>query len=59
MMIRGSEKDILDKVEVQYLRSISGTDSYHHKYGYDSPKAMEAFLHDPVQGQIARFTKFV
>jgi len=59
MMIRGSEKDILDKVEVQYLRSISGTDSYHHKYGYDSPKAMEAFLHDPTQGQIARFTKFV
>lgn len=59
MMIRGSDKDILDKVEVQYLRSISGTDSYHHKYGYDSPKAMEAFLHHPTQGQIARFTKFV
>ena len=59
MMIRGSEKDIQDKVQVQYLRSISGTDSYHHKYGYDSPKAMEAFLHHPVEGQIARFTKFV
>lgn len=59
MMIRGSEKDLEDKVQVQYLRSISGTDSYHHKYGYDSPKAMEAFLHHPTEGQIARFTKFV
>ena len=57
MMIKGSEKELEDKVHVQYLRSISGTDSYHHKYGYDSPKAMEAFLHHPIKGQIARYTE--
>ena len=58
-IIRGNTKEIKDKVQVQYLRSISAADSYHHKYGYHSPRAMEAFVHHPFEGQIARFTKFI
>jgi hypothetical protein len=41
---------------VESLRSPSGTDSWHHKNGYQhSPKAVEAFLHHPNHGQVARF----
>jgi len=59
MIMRGNSKDIKDKVQVQYLRSISASDSYHHKYGYYSPRAMEGFIHHPIEGQVARFTKFI
>jgi hypothetical protein len=42
---------------VESLRSPSGTDSWHHRNGYAySPKAVEAFLHSPIDGQIARIT---
>jgi hypothetical protein len=42
---------------VETLRSPSGTDSWHHRNGYQhAPKAIEAFLHHPIHGQIARFT---
>ena len=42
---------------VESLRSPSGTDSWHHKNGYQhAPKAVEAFIHHPTHGQIARFT---
>tara|TARA_B100000686_G_scaffold353415_1_gene458939 strand:+ start:224 stop:1354 length:1131 start_codon:yes stop_codon:yes gene_type:complete len=58
-IIRGNSKQMKDKVEVQYLRSISAADSYHHKYGYYSSRAMEAFIHHPIEGQIARFTKYI
>lgn len=44
-------------VTVETLRSPSGTDSWHHRNGYQhSPKAVEGFLHHPEHGQIARFT---
>lgn len=40
---------------VEYLRSMSGTDSWHHRNGFQhSFKAMEAFIHHPVGGQINR-----
>ncbi len=40
---------------VESLRSPSGTDSWHHRNGYQfSPKAVEAFIHHPEFGQIAR-----
>lgn len=49
-------KDIMG-VTVETLRSPSGTDSWHHRNGYQhSPKAIEGFLHHPEHGQIARFT---
>ena len=40
---------------VESLRSPSGTDSWHARNGYQhSPKAVEAFIHHPEQGQVAR-----
>lgn len=42
---------------VESLRSPSGTDSWHHRNGYQhSPKAIEGFIHHPKFGQIARLT---
>lgn len=44
-------------VTVESLRSPSGTDSWHHRNGYQhSPKAVEGFLHDKQNGQISRLT---
>ena len=44
-------------VTVESLRSPSGTDSWHHRNGYQhAPKAIEGFLHHPNFGQIARLT---
>lgn len=42
---------------VESLRSPSGTDSWHHKHGFQhSPKAIEAFVHHKEHGQVARIT---
>lgn len=44
-------------VTVESLRSPSGTDSWHHRNGFEhSPKAVEGFLHHKTHGQIARIT---
>ena len=43
-------------VNVEAMRSASGTDSWHHRNGYRSIKAIEGFLHDPEHGQIARIS---
>ena len=44
-------------VNVESLRSPSGTDSWHHRMGLQhAPKAIEGFLHHPKHGQIARIT---
>lgn len=44
-------------ITVESSRSPSGTDSWHHRNGYQhAPKAIEAYLHHPTQGQIARLT---
>lgn len=44
-------------VTVESVRSPSGTDSWHHKNGYQhSPKAVEGFIHHKSHGQIARLT---
>lgn len=44
-------------VNVEYLRSPSGTDSWHAKFGYmHAPKAIEGFIHHKEYGQIARLT---
>lgn len=60
MIIKDSEKIQSDMINVQYLRSISGTDAWHFKQGYGGqPKGIEGFIHHPIDGQIARFTKFV
>lgn len=44
-------------ITIESLRSPSGTDSWHHRNGYQhAPKACEAFLHCKENGQIARIT---
>ncbi len=44
-------------VTVESLRSPSGTDSWHHRNGYQhNPKAVEGFIHNKLHGQIARLT---
>jgi hypothetical protein len=44
-------------VNVETLRSPSGTDSWHHRNGYQhAPKAIEGFIHHKEHGQIARLT---
>tara|TARA_R110000822_G_scaffold76108_9_gene183002 strand:- start:636 stop:1799 length:1164 start_codon:yes stop_codon:yes gene_type:complete len=49
-------KDITS-VCVEVLRSPSGTDSWHHRNGYQhSPKAVEGYVHDKEHGQIMRLT---
>lgn len=49
-------KDV-GSVCVEYMRSPSGTDSWHSGAGYShSPKAIEGFIHHAEYGQIARLT---
>jgi hypothetical protein len=49
-------KDVMG-VCVETLRSPSGTDSWHHRNGFQfAPKAIEGFLHHKYNGQIARIT---
>lgn len=44
-------------VTVETSRSASGADSWHHRNGYQhAKKAIEAYLHHPSNGQVARFT---
>jgi len=51
-----TSKDYMS-VCVETLRSPSGTDSWHHRNGYQhSPKAVEAFIHHKEHGQVARLT---
>ena len=51
-----TSKDYID-VTVESLRSPSGTDSWHHRNGYQhNPKAVEGYIHHPEHGQVARLT---
>lgn len=43
-------------VTLESLRSPSGSDGWHHRNGYISPKAVEGFIHHPKYGQVARLT---
>jgi len=45
-------------VTVEYLRSPSPADGWHHRNGYISPKAVEAFVHSKTRGQCARITHY-
>lgn len=51
-----TSKDYMS-VCVETLRSPSGTDSWHHRNGYQwAPAAIEAFVHHKDHGQVARLT---
>lgn len=43
---------------VEYLRSPSGTDAWHHQKGYGAYKAVEGFVHHKDSGQVARLTYY-
>jgi hypothetical protein len=46
-------------VTVEYMRSPSGTDSWHSRKGYTGvPKAVEGFLHEKTSGQVARLVHY-
>lgn len=43
----------VNRTHVEYLRSASGTDSWHHRNGYQhAPQGIEGFVHDIDNGQI-------
>jgi hypothetical protein len=42
--------------EIEYLRSPSAPDGWHHRNGYVNRQAVECFLHDAHEGQFARFS---
>lgn len=45
-----------NRVHVEYLRSANGTDSWHHRNGYQhTPRGIECFVHCPINGQIGSF----
>jgi len=50
-----SGKDYIG-VTVEYLRSPSGTDGWANRNGYVSKKAVEGFIHNKTDGQVARLT---
>ena len=44
-------------IVLEYLRSPSGTDSWHHRKGFQhAPKGVNAFVHHKKYGQVARLT---
>jgi len=46
-------------VTVEYMRSPSGTDSWHARKGYvGTPKAVEGFIHAKESGQVARLVHY-
>jgi hypothetical protein len=45
-------------VTVEYLRSPSSSDSWHHRKGYVSQTAVEGFIHELENGQVARITHY-
>jgi len=53
---RGSEDQV--GLTVEYLRSPSASDPWHHRNGYVAPKAIEGFIHSKSKGQVARLTHY-
>ncbi len=45
-----------DNALIEYVRSPSPPDSWHDRNGYVNRQAVECFVHDPHEGQTARFT---
>ena len=57
VLYTGKEIEPTDYAYVEYVRSMSGTDRWHHQKGFiHSPKAIEMFLHDKEHGQIQRYS---
>ncbi|MDE4059784.1 hypothetical protein [Phaeobacter gallaeciensis] len=50
--------DDTEAPQIEYVRSPSPADGWHHRNGYVNRQAVEVFLHCPADGQVARFTEF-
>jgi len=50
-------KDMIG-VNIDFLRSPTPADGWHHRNGYVNLPAIEAFIHSPNQGRIAQFTEY-
>jgi hypothetical protein len=50
--------DLTEAPEMEYVRSASAPDGWHHRNGYVNRQAVEAFLHHPNDGQTIRFTEY-
>ncbi len=48
--------DLEGAAQIEYVRSASPPDGWHDRNGYVNRQAVEAFLHDPHEGQTDRFT---
>ncbi len=44
--------------QIEYVRSPSAPDGWHHRNGYLNRQAVEGFVHHPADGQISRFTRW-
>lgn len=44
--------------QIEYVRSPSPPDGWHHRNGYINRQAVEAFVHHPYDGQVSRFTEW-
>jgi hypothetical protein len=47
-----------DNLHVEYIRSPSPPDGWHHRNGYINRQAVEAFIHHPHEGQVLRRTEW-
>lgn len=54
----GSQTTEGQQIEIEYVRSPSPPDGWHHRNGYLNRQAVECFLYHPHDGQIARLTEF-
>jgi len=43
---------------IEYVRSPSEPDGWHHRNGYINRQAVEGFVHHPEEGQVSRFTEW-
>jgi hypothetical protein len=54
----GKSIDPVNNIYIETVRSPSPADGWHDRNGYKNSQAIEAFLHHPTDGQVARFTHF-
>jgi hypothetical protein len=47
-----------DNIQIEYVRSPSAPDGWHHRNGFVNRQAVECFIHHPSDGQNARFTEW-
>lgn len=55
---RGAGAQEGDNVQIEYVRSPSPPDGWHDRNGYLNRQAVEAFIHDPWDGQTDRLTEW-